>query len=248
MLQNATVLSNRLTRTDMPANVEAAQASGTSMEAVAAFMERRKIPKMLEAIKASGARMAAIVENMLSFARKGDATCSIHDPVDLMEDVLTLAATDFDLKKHYDFKNIIINREYSQNLPTISCEGSKIQQVLLNILKNGAQAMFEQADQIPPEFVIRILREPNTRMLRIEIQDNGPGMDKETAKRVFEPFFTTKPIGLGTGLGLSVSYFIITENHGGTLTVSSQPGKGANFIIRLPLGVSCPDEIPDEQG
>lgn len=70
---------------------------------------------------------------------------------------------------------------------------------------------------------------------RVEIEDNGPGMDEATRRRVFEPFFTTKPVGLGTGLGLSVSYFIITENHGGTLAVESWPGQGATFIISIPL-------------
>ena len=72
-------------------------------------------------------------------------------------------------------------------------------------------------------------------MLRIEIEDNGPGMDEAIRKRVFEPFFTTKPVDEGTGLGLSVSYFIVVENHDGTLDAVSEPGKGSNFIICLPL-------------
>ena len=73
-------------------------------------------------------------------------------------------------------------------------------------------------------------------MLHMEIEDNGPGMDEKTRKRIFEPFFTTKPVGVGTGLGLSVSYFIITENHGGEMSVESTPGSGTKFIILLPLG------------
>ena len=72
-------------------------------------------------------------------------------------------------------------------------------------------------------------------MIRIEIKDNGPGMDEETRSKIFDPFFTTKPIGIGTGLGLSVSYFIITQNHQGKIEVISEPGKGATFIIRLPV-------------
>jgi signal transduction histidine kinase len=70
-------------------------------------------------------------------------------------------------------------------------------------------------------------------MVRIEITDNGPGMDEATRKRVFEPFFTTKPLGKGTGLGLSVSYFIVTKNHGGTMAVESSANNGSTFIIRL---------------
>lgn len=117
----------------------------------------------------------------------------------------------------------------------IPCEGGKIQQVLLNILRNGAQAMQDQDadDGYTPCFILRLAKEKN--MLRIEIEDNGAGMDDAIQSRIFEPFFTTKPVGVGTGLGLSVSYFIITQNHGGTLDVVSSPGKGSTFIIRLPL-------------
>ncbi len=82
---------------------------------------------------------------------------------------------------------------------------------------------------------MRTRHEPKHGMVRIEIEDNGHGMDEETRKRVFEPFFTTKPAGVGTGLGLSVSYFIITENHGGEISVESKPGRGTRAIIRLPL-------------
>ena len=77
-------------------------------------------------------------------------------------------------------------------------------------------------------------------MLSIEIEDNGPGMDLHTRKKIFEPFFTTKPNGIGTGLGLSVSYFIITENHSGEITVESTPGKGTKFIIVLPVVPGTP--------
>lgn len=117
----------------------------------------------------------------------------------------------------------------------VPCDTAKIQQVLLNILGNGAQAMQAQdmAGDYTPCFILRLAKEKN--MLRIEIQDNGPGMNETTQSRIFEPFFTTKPSGLGTGLGLSVSYFIITQNHLGTIDVVSSLKKGSNFIIRIPL-------------
>ncbi|MCF8128159.1 MAG: PAS domain-containing protein [Deltaproteobacteria bacterium] len=117
---------------------------------------------------------------------------------------------------------------------TEPCEGAKIQQVLLNILSNGAQAM-QAAGTKSPRLIVRTRFEKGRQMALMEIEDNGPGMDETTRKRVFEPFFTTKPVGVGTGLGLSVSYFIITENHGGEMRVESRPGTGAKFIIRLPL-------------
>ena len=71
-------------------------------------------------------------------------------------------------------------------------------------------------------------------MLNVQIEDNGPGMDDTIKKRIFEPFFTTKKIGKGTGLGMSVSYFIISENHKGNISVESEKGEWTKFIINLP--------------
>nr|WP_321398775.1 PAS domain S-box protein [uncultured Desulfobacter sp.] len=235
MVQTANVIKSRLGDLNLAANLKVADDLGVSIEKIGAFMEQRNILRMIDAINESGHRIAEIVNNMLSFARKSDAAFSSCDPIQLLDKTLELATTDYDLKKQQDFKTIKIVREYEPNLPMIPCEGAKIQQVLLNILRNGAQAMQDQnrGDHDTPCFVLRLAREKC--MLRIEIQDNGPGMDKATQSRIFEPFFTTKPVGVGTGLGLSVSYFIVTQNHGGTMDVISSPEKGAKFIIRLPL-------------
>ena len=97
------------------------------------------------------------------------------------------------------------------------------------------QEVLEKNKEYQPMFTLRLFRETKANMLCIEIEDNGPGMDEKIRKRIFEPFFTTKPVGVGTGLGLSVSYFIITKNHSGEMSVESTPGSGAKFIIRLPL-------------
>jgi len=129
---------------------------------------------------------------------------------------------------------IEVVKEYANNLPSVSCEAAKIQQVLLNLFRNGAQAM-QSAEKENPKFIIRTYHDKKHKMVCLEIEDNGPGMDEDTGKRVFEPFFTTKPVGVGTGLGLSVSYFIIVENHHGEMEVESKPGVGTKFIIRLQI-------------
>ena len=235
MLQTANVLKNRLNVSrNIPANEQAAIEAGTTMENIHQFMEKREIPRMLDAICQSGRRVAAIVENMLSFARKGDTHFSNHRLEELLDKTIELAETDYDLKKRYDFKKIKIIRDYEAEIPNVPCESGKIQQVLLNILRNGAEAMQEVGVQ-NPQFTLRTRYNSNRKMVNVEIEDNGPGMSEEIRKRVFEPFFTTKPPGIGTGLGLSVSYFIITENHAGEITVDSQPGKGTSFIISLPV-------------
>ena len=243
MMQTADVMSRRLTDVEMPANQRAAEEAGTSIEAIHAFMESRGIIRMLGNIRESGRRAAEIVQNMLSFARKSDSTFSTHNLADLLDQTVNLAGSDYDLKKKFDFRQIEILREYEADLPDVPCEPGKIQQVFLNILRNGAEAMQEDNEEFAmnneelqkSHFILRLLHEKNQNMLRIEIEDNGPGMDEATRKRAFEPFFTTKPVGVGTGLGLSVSYFIITENHGGEMRVESAPGVGTTFIIRLPI-------------
>ncbi|MCP4701882.1 MAG: PAS domain S-box protein, partial [Gammaproteobacteria bacterium] len=234
MMQNADVMRNRLTNENLPGNRRAAEAAGISMEAVHAFVQDRDIPHMIAMINESGRRVAEIVKNMFSFSHKSNMVSSSHDVAELLDRTLELAATDYDLKKHYDFKTIKIVKEYAENLPFVPCEEAKIQQVLLNILKNGAQAM-QGAGVEKAAFILRTHYDLERARVCVEIEDNGPGMDKATRRRIFEPFFTTKPVGTGTGLGLSVSYFIITENHGGEMDVVSEPGQGTNFIIRLPV-------------
>ena len=86
-----------------------------------------------------------------------------------------------------------------------------------------------------PVMILRVCRDGG--MLRIEIEDNGPGMNEATCKRVFEPFFTTKVANDGTGLGLSVSYFIVTDVHNGKMFVESTPGKGARFVVLIPMKI-----------
>ena len=233
ILQNIQVAQDRTTG-DLPANRQAAAECGTTLEAIRAYLGRRKVDQMLEAVKASGRRAAKTVQNMLSFSRKSDADVTFHDPGQLLDQTLELAASDYDLKKKYDFRQIDVVRQYAPDVPKVPCEGTKIQQVLLNLLKNGAQAMAGQKDRCePPRLILRTGREGD--MVRIEVEDNGPGMDEATRRRVFEPFFTTKEVGAGTGLGLSVSYFIITENHRGTMAVESAAGQGTKFVVRLPL-------------
>jgi len=238
MIQTAGVIKNRLSRLELPANREAAHSAGTSMQAIAAFMERRGIPRMLENMLASGKRAAGIVSNMLSFARKSESAFSPHNLGELIDQTVDLAGSDYDLKKKYDFRKVEIVREYAADVPPVLCEASKIQQVLLNLLRNGAEAMHEMAvngNGHQPRFILRLDHEKKAGKVRIELEDNGPGIDAAACKRVFEPFFTTKPPGKGTGLGLSVSYFIVTENHGGEMSVVSTPGKGTTFIVKLPI-------------
>jgi len=230
ILQNLQVMKNRVTHaTDR--NISAATEAGTSMEAIQAYMAERGILQMMDTVSEAGRRAAKIVDNMLSFSRKDESHFAPNDLNEIIERSLQLASNDYNLKKRFDFRHIKIHKDLD-DVRSIPCEGSQIQQVLLNLLTNSAQAMAGNPDQQKPEIHIRLKQEDQ--MVLIEVEDNGPGMDAQTRKRAFEPFFTTKDVGHGTGLGLSVSYFIITENHGGIMNLVSAPGKGTCFSIRIP--------------
>ena len=234
MMQTANVVLNRLGNHDVIASTQLAAELGTDLATINQYMERRGIVVMLNNIIASGHRIALIVDNMLAFSRQNQALSAEHSIIHLLNQALELSMTDHSLKHHYDFKNIVIVKEYQLDLPLINCEAGKIQQVFLNLLRNAAQAMQEDGVH-KPQLILRINYDDKLKQVMIEIEDNGPGINDEVKLRVFDPFFTTKSEGLGTGLGLSVSYFIITENHGGKLTVDSVVGEYTKFIICLPL-------------
>ena len=237
MMQTASVLNNRLIkRVEMPANQLAAKSCNIDVGAIKCFMEARDIPRMLDKIVESGNRAATIVNNMLSFSRKETESISSVDIEDLIEITVNLAETDYNLKKDYDFKQIKINREYQDNLPYLYCHQAKIQQVLFNLLRNSAQAMHETKSSTPTIDIRAFIQSKGEdQQLVIEVEDNGPGIPENVRSRIFEPFFTTKPVGEGTGLGLSVSYYIIVDEHGGDMQIISAEGKGAKFKITLPL-------------
>lgn len=232
IIQSAQIIENR-TKPDMEQNIKVAREIGIDLEKLHLYFQQRKIYVMIQSILDAGRRAADIVANMLTFSRKSDSVFSLQRIDKVLDQTLGIVIKDFDLKKHMDFKKIKIQRHYDADLPETPCDRGKLQQVFFNILKNGAQAMMENLKNREPEFRITTLREGNS--VVIEIEDNGPGMDETVKARIFEPFYTTKSVGAGTGLGLYISYFIIVENHKGNITVESVPGKGTNFIIRLPL-------------
>ncbi len=233
MLQSAQNILRRVDP-DLPLNREVAAECGTDLRQIGCYLEKRGITRFIEGIRLSGERASTTVADMLNFSRRSDSRIVPTRLDELLEKTVALAAHDYDLRKKYDFRQIEIRREFEDDLPEVACMPTEIEQVLLNLLRNASQA-FQAAEQLPtaPEIVLRLKR--SGRYVRIEVEDNGPGMDEETRKRVFEPFFTTKAVGVGTGLGLSVSYFIITSHHGGTMSVETAPGRGARFILHLPI-------------
>ncbi len=239
ILQNLQILQKRMSP-DIPENNRIASECGIDIKTIMEYMEKRKISTLIETVKDSGMRAAEIVTNLLSFSRKEENDHIQNDLSEILDKAIDLAEKEFSLKKQFDFLHIEIIREYENDLPLVPCFESKILQVIINLLKNGTQAMVEKFDSQKeseingkPQFILRLKKENS--MVSIEIEDNGPGMPENIKRHIFEPFFTTKKIGDGTGLGLFISYFIITQNHNGEMIVESTTGVGTRFIIRLPV-------------
>lgn len=233
ILQSVQVIQQRIAA-DSPANLEAAREAGVPLPGVRAFLARRHVDEMLDNVREAGVRASRIVANMLAFARKSTGTFTPQRLEEVLDSTVELIQTDYNLSRTYDFQQIEMIREYQPDLPLVPCDRGMIQQVFFNILKNGAEAMWGERERRRPCFRLRASRAEE--MVRIDIVDNGPGMDESVRRRIFDPFFTTKPVGKGTGLGLSVSFFIVVRHHGGRLTVDGHPGQGCTFTVELPIG------------
>ena len=183
-----------------------------------------KSRKYSETIFKSAMRCKRIVQSLLSFARREQSERKLASANNLVENILEIVG--YSLRTG----NIEVVTRLEPNLPLVLVDTGQIQQVLLNIINNAQEAIQEgrQSGRI------QIATETRVPNIRITIQDNGPGIPREHLRRIFDPFFTTKEIGKGTGLGLSLCYGYIRE-HGGTITPLSDVGKGATFLIELPI-------------
>jgi signal transduction histidine kinase len=233
ILHNVQNIRRRLS-SDLPRNIEQAEQTGIDLDVVNHYLQAREIPQLLDGIQQAGARAAKIVTHMLSFSRRSNRQMSPCDLSALIDQALDIASNDFDLAIGFDFKGQAIIRQFDPQLGPVPGIPNELEQVLLNLLKNAAQAIHQRTDKSQPGRIILRTR-LNPPWAEIQIEDNGIGMPEPVRKRIFEPFFTTKEVGQGTGLGLSVSYFIITNNHKGQMEVHSTQGQGTCFTLRLPL-------------
>ena len=164
-------------------------------------------------------QIGELVDNLRNFSRLDRAKVADFDLNEGMESALVIA-------RHH-LKGRTVKKLFGR-IPKLSCSPSQMNQVFLNLITNAAQATPEQGTIL----VRTQLRDPQH--IAVDVIDNGHGIPEDTLKNIFDPFFTTKAVGQGTGLGLSISYKIVQE-HGGTIAVASDPGKGTRFSVVLPL-------------
>ncbi|MBM7061631.1 PAS domain-containing protein [Pseudomonas sp. UL073] len=238
ILHNVQNIRRRLSP-ELEKNLEQAALTGIDLERVNRYLAGREVPQLLDGIQQAGSRAAKIVTHMLSFSRRSDRQLAPCELPALIDQAVEIAGNDFDLTEGFDFKGLTIVREFDPQLGAVPATANELEQVLLNLLKNAAQAIHLREDDVPGRITLRTRLSPP--WAEIQVEDNGSGMPEPVRKRIFEPFFTTKEVGQGTGLGLSVSYFIVTNNHKGQMEVQSQLGQGTCFTLRLPLNISTPE-------
>ncbi len=176
-------------------------------------------------------RCRDIIRGLLDFSRqrKPDKTvCNINAVIDECIGLVEYQAL---------FHNIEIIKEFDENLPMIVVDPSQMQQVIINMVVNAAEAMDESG-----QLTLVTGYDPVEKVIEIKIRDTGQGIPEANVRKLFDPFFTTKDVGHGTGLGLAISYGIVRE-HNGSISVDSELGKGTSFLIKLPM--NAVEEVVD---
>ncbi len=182
----------------------------------------------VQLIKQECDRAKGVIRDLLLFARKTDRGFGPVDVNAMLQQVVRLRA--YPLRQ----ANVTVKLELDPDAPRVSGDEQKLQQVLLNVISNAEFAMNGR-----PERVLTLSTHVSGGLVHILARDTGRGMTADVKRRIFEPFFSTKPPGLGTGLGLSVSYGIM-HAHGGSITVESEPDAGTTFQLTLPVLASTP--------
>jgi two-component system NtrC family sensor kinase len=179
----------------------------------------------LEMISREAKRASGVVRRLLDFSRQGEHVRTRADLNEVVNDVIALT-------RHLIQTNgAILTLKLGESLPWISIDHNQMKQVLLNLIHNALQAMPNGGDLLVSTIQAR---RDDRDWLVMAVKDSGIGIKPADQERVFEPFFTTKGDRGGTGLGLSVTYGIVTD-HGGTIEISSEPNIGSTFAVWLPI-------------
>lgn len=197
------------------------------LEACRGFAE---FPSAVADCREGVGRIIQTVRAMKQFSHPGTCSKVPADINQVIESVFTVSRNSW---KYLAAAELQLDPE----LPAVSCQPTELSQVLLNLILNAVDAIAEKKERDPQYADHRIIARSRRvgDSVEISVEDSGCGMPPEVLDRIYEPFFTTKGVGKGTGLGLPLSYDVIVKRHGGTIDVSSDPGKGTCFRIMLPI-------------
>jgi len=231
ILQNTQNIQRRFSP-ELGANRKAAAEVGLELERLQAYMDQRGINEMLDYIARSGAQASGIVGNLLAFCSSG-AQRSPAAVDELIDSAIEQVRRD-GLIDHGEAISMI--REYEQDLPLLSVNSAEIVRALANLIKNGVQAAREGKRAKHARVSCRARQ--IERNILIEIEDNGDGIRPGIGDHIFDPFFTTREVGSGSGMGLSVAYALVVNNHGGSIRFETPASGGTCVCVTLPLAVA----------
>ncbi len=225
-----------LYQTYYPNSIQEIQAE---LEAIDLEFLQEDLPKIINSMKMGTDRICQIVLSLRNFSRMDESelkAVDIHEGIDS-----TLMILQHRLKNKPKSSAIAVIKNYGK-LPLVECYPGRLNQVLMNVLVNAIDAIEEfnhqrqdQENKTSSDQIIICTSAIDSQWVQIAISDNGIGISAEIQQHIFNPFFTTKPVGKGTGMGMSISYQIITKNHHGTLKCLSTPGEGTEFVIQVPI-------------
>ena len=196
----------------------------------------------LDKIEEHGRRADGIVKNMLSHAREGPSAMVATDLNTMLDDSVNLAYHGM-RAEHHSF-NVTLERDLDPNLGEIDLYPQEMMSVFLNLIGNGLYAIKKRMEtENDTSYVpcLKVSTKAESAHAMVWIRDNGIGMSKQVSTKIFEPFFTTKPSGEGTGLGLSLSFEVVVQQHRGTLEVNSEEAEFTEFLITLPIAHKRPE-------
>jgi len=189
----------------------------------------------LQKISQHGNRAAAIVKGMLEHSRTSTGECQPTDLNALVDEYLRLSYQG--LRANNKAFNASLITDFDPQLKLINIVPQDIGRVLLNLFNNAFYAVRQRQEQGSADYQPRVWVRTHLHkaLVEVQVQDNGTGIPESVLTKIFQPFFTTKPTGQGTGLGLSLSYDIVTKAHGGSIDVASVEGEGTTLTVRLPV-------------
>ncbi|MBN2139421.1 MAG: HAMP domain-containing protein [Desulfovibrionaceae bacterium] len=189
----------------------------------------KEVPEAIEQSQEGMSRIGTIVHSMKQFAHPGSVEKVLADIHSCLDTTLTVCRNEWKYVAE-------IEKDYDPAMPLVPLFENEFNQVVLNIVVNAALAIKDKIGPDPKDKgLITVTTSHGPDWVEVRISDTGPGVPEEIREKIFDPFFTTREVGKGTGQGLAVAHSVVVKQHGGSIAVDSRPGRGATFIVRLPL-------------
>ena len=213
-------------------NIKAGPGSKVDFRSCLEFLQKQEVPDLITRLQIAGNRIERIITLMLQTWQQDKGAKSFLDINQLILRLLSTFNYQFDFGNIWEAGNVLIRHELDENLYPVLTNETEIEQILTNLLRNSVQALKESGINQHPQVIVRTISESHH--VRLEVEDNGPGIDKKVMDRIFEPFFSTKQRNEGQGLGLYMVKIIVVHRLNGSIYAENLDRGGCRFVVHLP--------------